>query len=153
LMGLGTIATTGKKEFIEPHPTDPAQALYYLCTESNESMVEVRGKGQTSGGTAVIPLSPSFSMVGIPNSAFLAVSDGWPERWPLGPVELVANNIQHSRLQVSTKLRIGTRRCHPFGHRPNGNRLTRDLRRPDADDRSSDIASRPICRPRLSRGP
>jgi len=68
LMGLGTIATTGKKDFIEPHPTDPAQAIYYVCTESNESMVEVRGKGQTSGGTAVIPLSPSFSMVASPQS-------------------------------------------------------------------------------------
>ncbi|MCK4660110.1 MAG: hypothetical protein KAV82_11365 [Phycisphaerae bacterium] len=57
------LATGGSKEFVQPHPTDPAKEIVYVCLEGGENGVYVRGTGQLSSGQMEIELPKHFALV------------------------------------------------------------------------------------------
>jgi hypothetical protein len=59
----GSIGATGVKNFVEPHPTDPAKEIRYVCLEGPEAGTYFRGSGRIVGGTATIEVPEDFRMV------------------------------------------------------------------------------------------
>lgn len=59
----GNFNVTGSKNFIQPHPTDPAQQVNYIAQEGGEAGVYWRGTANTEDGRAVIDLPEEFSTV------------------------------------------------------------------------------------------
>jgi hypothetical protein len=56
----GNFGGTGAKYFIQPHPTDPAREVRFVCLEGNEAGTYFRGSGKLEGGVALIPVPEDF---------------------------------------------------------------------------------------------
>jgi hypothetical protein len=63
VQAFGSIVTTGAKDFVEPHPTDPGKMIAYVALEGPESGTYFRGTAQIVDGTAIIPVPDHFAMV------------------------------------------------------------------------------------------
>jgi hypothetical protein len=63
----GNFGGTGAKYFVQPHPTDPAQEVRFVCLEGPESGTYFRGTGVLAGGRAVIEVPESFRLVSDPD--------------------------------------------------------------------------------------
>jgi hypothetical protein len=53
----------GSKNFVEPHPMDPAKEIHFASLEGPESGTYFRGKAELVRGTATIPVPESFRLV------------------------------------------------------------------------------------------
>jgi hypothetical protein len=60
---LGGLGGTGVKSFVEPHPTDPAKEIRYVCLEGPESGTYFRGRARIVNGFATIAVPDDFRMV------------------------------------------------------------------------------------------
>ncbi|MEM8713800.1 MAG: hypothetical protein AAGG01_22895, partial [Planctomycetota bacterium] len=59
----GDTGATGTKSFIQPHPTDAAKQIKFVCLEGNESGTYFRGKTHLQAGGAVIEVPEDFRLV------------------------------------------------------------------------------------------
>jgi len=59
----GDFGGTGAKYFIQPHPTDPAVNVQFICLEGNESGTYFRGKTKLVNGRAEIPIPEEWKLV------------------------------------------------------------------------------------------
>jgi len=59
----GNFGGSGAKYFVEPHPTDPAKEIRYVCLEGPESGTYFRGSGRIVGGFAKIVVPEDFRSV------------------------------------------------------------------------------------------
>jgi hypothetical protein len=59
----GSLAATGTKLFIEPHPEKAGVVIRYISLEGPEAGTYVRGRGRFQGGLATIDLPEDFRMV------------------------------------------------------------------------------------------
>jgi len=59
----GDLQVTGNKLFLQTHPTDPGLVIAYVALEGPEAGVYTRGSAQLQGGTAIIELPQTFSLV------------------------------------------------------------------------------------------
>jgi hypothetical protein len=59
----GDFGGTGAKYFIQPHPTDPARNVQFICLEGNESGTYFRGKTRLVNGRAEIPIPEEWKLV------------------------------------------------------------------------------------------
>jgi hypothetical protein len=57
------LTAVGGKSFVEPHPTDSAKVIKYVCAEGPEQGTYFRGKGRFSDGKAVIEVPEDFRIV------------------------------------------------------------------------------------------
>ena len=64
---FNSLAVTGTKSFVEPHPTDPTKEIRYVCLEGRESGTYFRGSSKIVNGFAVIAVPKDFRMVSSPN--------------------------------------------------------------------------------------
>ena len=51
VFALGNLGANGAKSFLNPHPSDPAQAIRFVCLEGNESGTYFRGSTRLDGNT------------------------------------------------------------------------------------------------------
>jgi hypothetical protein len=58
----GPVGSTQIKNFIQPHPTDPAKEIRFICLEGNEAGTYFRGSGRTVGGRAEIDVPEDFRL-------------------------------------------------------------------------------------------
>lgn len=58
-----SLAIKGAKNFVQPHPTDPAKEIVYTSLEGPEAGTYVRGSAELVNGQAVITLPDHFGMV------------------------------------------------------------------------------------------
>ncbi len=79
----GDIDATGKKMFVEPHPTDPTRQIGYVSLEGPEAGTYFRGKGKFQRGTAVIAVPESFRLVTDPEGLSIQIT-------PVGEMATVA---------------------------------------------------------------
>jgi hypothetical protein len=63
VFSLGDFGGTGAKYFVQPHPTDPAQSVQFICLEGNESGTYFRGKTRLVNGRAEIPIPEEWQLV------------------------------------------------------------------------------------------
>ena len=63
VISYGSSGTTGQKNFIQPHPTDPTQELRFFSLEGNESGTYFRGSSTIVAGTSVIEVPEEFRLV------------------------------------------------------------------------------------------
>jgi hypothetical protein len=63
VFSLGDFGGTGAKYFIQPHPTDPARSVQFICLEGNESGTYFRGKTELVNGRAEIPIPEEWKLV------------------------------------------------------------------------------------------
>ncbi len=59
----GDFGGTGAKHFVQPHPTDPAKEIRFVCLEGNESGTYFRGSSRLGNGRAVIEVPEEFRLV------------------------------------------------------------------------------------------
>jgi len=59
----GDLAVAGAKYFIQPHPTDPARSVQFICLEGNESGTYFRGTTRLLDGRAEIPIPEEWQAV------------------------------------------------------------------------------------------
>ncbi len=59
----GNLNVSGTKNFVQPHPMDPAREIVYVAVEAPESIVIQRGTAQLKNGKAVIRLPEHFRVV------------------------------------------------------------------------------------------
>jgi len=59
----GAFASTGVKNFINPHPTDSSKQINFVCLEGNESGTYFRGTSRFTGGVAVVEVPEDFRLV------------------------------------------------------------------------------------------
>jgi len=59
----GNFSTTGTKNFVQAHPTDPGREIVYVALEGGEAGTYVRGSGQLQSGKAVLALPEHFRLV------------------------------------------------------------------------------------------
>ena len=59
----GDFGGTGRKYFIQPHPTDAARAVQFICLEGNESGTYFRGKAKLVNRRAEIPIPNEWRLV------------------------------------------------------------------------------------------
>jgi hypothetical protein len=59
----GDFGGSGAKYFIQPHPTDPALSVQFICLEGNESGTYFRGKAKLVNGRADIPIPEEWRLV------------------------------------------------------------------------------------------
>jgi len=59
----GDFGGSGAKYFIQPHPTDPALSVQFICLEGNESGTYFRGKGKLVNRRAEIPIPEEWKLV------------------------------------------------------------------------------------------
>ncbi|QDV08878.1 hypothetical protein Poly30_44330 [Planctomycetes bacterium Poly30] len=59
----GDFRATGTKSFVQPHPTDAARQIHFVCLEGNESGTYFRGKTLVTGGTATVQVPEEFRLV------------------------------------------------------------------------------------------
>ena len=64
---LGDLAVGGNKNFVAPHPTDPAKQIAFVSLEGPESGTYFRGTAQLLGGYAQIAVPESFRLVTSPS--------------------------------------------------------------------------------------
>jgi hypothetical protein len=60
---VGDLLVTGKKSFVQAHPTDPSKEIAYVALEGGEAGTYVRGSGELVNGRAVIELPAHFGLV------------------------------------------------------------------------------------------
>jgi len=60
---VGDFGCSGRKAFNQPHPTDPAQSVQFICLEGNESGTYFRGKTKLVDGRAEIPIPEEWKLV------------------------------------------------------------------------------------------
>lgn len=65
VISYGSSGTTGQKNFIQPHPTDPSQEIHFFSLEGNESGTYFRGTDHMVGGRAVIDVPEEFRLVSV----------------------------------------------------------------------------------------
>ncbi len=58
----GKLAATGTKSFLQPHPTDPALQIRFVCLEGNEAGTYFRGSARLAGGRAIIEVPEEFRL-------------------------------------------------------------------------------------------
>ena len=58
----GALAVTGSKQFVQPHPGDPAKEIRFVSLEGNESGTYFRGSARLEGGVAVIEVPEAFRL-------------------------------------------------------------------------------------------
>jgi hypothetical protein len=63
VVALGDFIATGIKSFANPHPTNPAQEIRFVCLEGNESGTYFRGSARSVDGRAVIDVPEEFRLV------------------------------------------------------------------------------------------
>ena len=61
---IGTIARSGTKAFIQPHPTDPSRTIRFVCLEGNENGTYFRGTAKLVNGRAEIRIRGRMGRVG-----------------------------------------------------------------------------------------
>lgn len=59
----GDLQVTGNKLFLQTHPTNPGLVIAYVALEGPEAGVYTRGTARLQGGTAIIELPQTFSLV------------------------------------------------------------------------------------------
>lgn len=59
----GDIGASGQKYFVQPHPTDPARAIAFVCLEGNESGTYFRGTTNLVAGAAELSIPEEWRMV------------------------------------------------------------------------------------------
>jgi len=59
----GRFGGTSAKYFVQPHPTDPALCVQFICLEGNESGTYFRGKTKLTDGRAEIPIPEEWALV------------------------------------------------------------------------------------------
>ena len=59
----GTLAATGMKSFVEPHPSNPTKEVRYVCLEGPESGTYFRGTARIVNGIAEIAVPEDFRIV------------------------------------------------------------------------------------------
>jgi len=59
----GNLGATGIKPFIQPHPTDPARNIQFICLEGNESGTYFRGTAKLAAGRTEIPIPKEWKLV------------------------------------------------------------------------------------------
>jgi hypothetical protein len=64
----GNFGGTGAKYFIQPHPSDPAKEVRFVCLEGNEAGTYFRGSGKLSGGEFVIEVPEDFRLASSPDN-------------------------------------------------------------------------------------
>ncbi len=67
VLSLGASGTTGQKNFLQPHPSDPSKVIAFTSLEGNESGTYFRGKTWLSGGVAVVSVPEAFRLVTAPD--------------------------------------------------------------------------------------
>jgi hypothetical protein len=60
---VGNFSTTGTKNFVQPHPHDPSQAIVFSCLEGNESGTYFRGQANLNGGVAELAIPEEWKLV------------------------------------------------------------------------------------------
>jgi len=65
VISYGSSGTTGQKNFIQPHPTDPTKEIHFFSLEGNESGTYFRGNDHIVRGRAVIEVPEEFRLVSI----------------------------------------------------------------------------------------
>lgn len=63
MFASGAFAATGKKLFINPHPTDPSRTVQFVCLEGNESGTYFRGRGRLVNRRAEIRIPEEWQAV------------------------------------------------------------------------------------------
>ena len=63
VFSLGDLGASGVKSFVQPHPTDAALEVRFVCLEGNESGTYFRGSSEIVGGRAVIAVPEEFRLV------------------------------------------------------------------------------------------
>ena len=59
----GDFDAAGTKGFVQPHPTDPAREIRFVCLEGDEAGTYFRGSSELVDGIAVIDVPEVFSLV------------------------------------------------------------------------------------------
>lgn len=70
----GDITATGTKHFLQPHPSDPARVVSFVCLEGNEAGTYFRGSSEIVEGFAVIPVPEEFRFVTDPEGITVQVT-------------------------------------------------------------------------------
>jgi hypothetical protein len=68
VFSTGDMGTTGVKAFVQPHPSDPAKEIRFVCLEGDESGTYFRGSGRIVDGRATIVVPEAFALVSEPGS-------------------------------------------------------------------------------------
>ena len=63
LISFGSSGSTGQKNFIQPHPSDPSKEIHFTSLEGNESGTYFRGTDFIVNGVAAIPVPEEFRLV------------------------------------------------------------------------------------------
>ena len=72
--GIGNLAVTGSKAFLEPHPTEPGKVIQYVALEGPEAGTYFRGKGRFQRGLATIGVPEDFRMVTDPDGLTVQIT-------------------------------------------------------------------------------
>jgi hypothetical protein len=67
VISYGASGSTGQKNFIQPHPTDPSRELHFFSLEGNESGTYFRGSALLAEGRRVIEVPEEFRLVSSPD--------------------------------------------------------------------------------------
>ena len=59
----GDMSASGAKNFVQPHPADPALAIQFVCLEGNENGTYFRGTTRLVQGQAELAIPPEWTLV------------------------------------------------------------------------------------------
>jgi hypothetical protein len=74
LFAGGNLGASGTKSFVQPHPTNPAKEIRYVCLEGNEAGTYFRGTAHLVNGVAEIEIPEDFSLVTDPEGITVQVT-------------------------------------------------------------------------------
>jgi hypothetical protein len=83
IRATGNLVVTGVKNFAQPHPSDPAREIRFVCLEGNESGTYFRGSARLDGGRCVIDVPEEFRLVSAADGMTVQVT-------PLGALAVLA---------------------------------------------------------------
>ncbi|MEM6671827.1 MAG: VCBS repeat-containing protein [Planctomycetota bacterium] len=93
VFATGNMGATGTKSFVQPHPTDPAVELRFVCLEGNEAGTYFRGQTELVGGIAQLEIPEEFQHVTAPEGLTVQVT-------PRGPAMLWVESASLERIVV-----------------------------------------------------
>ena len=93
IISYGSSGSTGQKNFIQPHPSDPSREIHFTSLEGNESGTYFRGSAVLVGGQLTIDVPEAFRLVS--ESEDLTV-----QLTPRGPVLLWVESVDLNTVVV-----------------------------------------------------
>jgi len=89
----GDFGGTGAKYFLNPHPTDPAKVVRFVCLEGNENGTYFRGETRLANGVAVIDVPEEWRLASEAHGITVMVT-------PRGPSVLWVETKTRERIVV-----------------------------------------------------